>query len=46
MIKKLFMLGTMLVCMGQVSAQDVKSIQFCDKKYEYGEGKDSITLYL
>lgn len=46
MIKKIFMLGAMLACMGQVSAQDVKEIQFCDKKYEYGEGKDSITLFL
>ena len=27
-------------------AQDVKQIQFCDKKYEYGIGKDSITLFL
>ena len=27
-------------------AQDVSRIQFCDKKYEYGQGKDSITLYL
>lgn len=30
----------------QLSAQDVKQIQFCDKKYEYGLDKDSITLYL
>ena len=28
-----------------ISAQDVSKIQFCDKKYEYGEGKDSITLF-
>lgn len=28
-----------------VSAQSVKQIKFCDKKYEYGVGKDSITLY-
>lgn len=27
-------------------AQDVKEIRFCDKKYEYGIGKDSITLFL
>lgn len=27
-------------------AQDVKQIEFCDKKYEYGVGKDSITLFL
>ena len=29
-----------------INAQDVKQIQFCDKKYEYGIGKDSITLFL
>jgi len=29
-----------------LNAQDVKQIQFCDKKYEYGAGKDSITLFL
>ena len=29
-----------------ISAQDVKRIEFCDIKYEYGVGKDSITLYL
>lgn len=28
-----------------ISAQDVSKIQFCDKKYEYGQGKDSITLF-
>ena len=29
-----------------LSAQDVKEIQFSDKKYEYGIGKDSISLFL
>ena len=28
-----------------MNAQNVKEIQFCDKKYEYGIGKDSITLF-
>lgn len=28
------------------NAQDVKQIVFCDNKYEYGVGKDSITLFL
>lgn len=28
-----------------VSAQNVKQIKFCDKKYEYGIGKDSISLF-
>ncbi len=36
----------MLAGMAQVSAQDVKGIEFCDKKYEFAEGKDSITLFL
>ena len=29
-----------------MNAQDVKQIVFCDKKYEYGIGRDSITLFL
>ena len=29
-----------------LNAQDVKEIEFCDKQYEYGVGKDSITLFL
>lgn len=29
-----------------INAQDVKQIVFCDNKYEYGVGKDSITLFL
>ena len=28
-----------------VYGQNVKQIKFCDKKYEYGIGKDSLTLY-
>ena len=46
MMKKLLMIVVMLAGMAQVSAQDVKEIQFCDKKYEYKQGKDSITLFL
>lgn len=46
MMKKLLMIVVMLASMAQVSAQDVKEIQFCDKKYEYKQGKDSITLFL
>ena len=45
-MKKLLMIVAMLAGMAQVSAQDVKEIQFCDKKYEYKQGKDSITLFL
>jgi len=28
-----------------LEAQNIKTISFCDKKYEYGEGKDTVTLY-
>lgn len=28
-----------------LEAQNIKSISFADKKYEYGEGKDTITLF-
>lgn len=28
-----------------VCAQDVRQIQFCDKKYEYGAGNDTLTLF-
>lgn len=35
------LLTTVLPALGQ----DVKQIQFCDKKYEYGVGNDSLTLY-
>ena len=45
-MKKLMMICAMLACMAQANAQDVKEIQFCDKKYEYAEGKDSITLFM
>lgn len=29
----------------EANAQNIKNISFCDKKYEYGVGKDTITLY-
>ena len=38
-MKKLLMIVVMLAGMAQVSAQDVKEIQFCDKKYEYKQGR-------
>ena len=49
--KKQIMKRQMTVCailawMLHIGAQDVSQIQFCDKKYEYGLGKDSITLFL
>lgn len=46
---KLRFLSFLYICLlasMAVSAQDVSQIQFCDKKYEYGHGKDSITLFL
>lgn len=36
----------MTACLLQAQAQDVEKIQFCDKKYEYAQGKDSITLFM
>ena len=45
-MKRVLFVFALLASAFQVSAQDVKEIQFCDKKYEYGEGKDSITLFL
>lgn len=45
-MKRLFIILALLVSAFQVYAQDVAEIQFCDKKYEYGIGKDSITLFL
>ena len=45
-MKKLVLGCALLASLAQVNAQDVKKIEFCDKKYEYAEGKDSITLFL
>lgn len=39
-------LFAILALASSANAQDVAKIQFCDKKYEYGIGKDSITLFL
>lgn len=46
MIKKLWMIGALVAIVLQAMAQDVSRIEFCDKKYEYGIGKDSITLFM
>ena len=46
MIKKLWLMGALCVMVLQAAAQDVSRIEFCDKKYEYGIGKDSITLFM
>ena len=45
-MKKLCLICTLLAWAFGASAQDVKRILFCDKKYEYGQGKDSITLFI
>ena len=45
-MKRIWTACVMLACMLQAGAQDVSQIQFCDKQYEYGLGKDSITLFL
>ena len=45
-MKRLWMVCAMLACLVQTQAQDVSKIQFCDKKYEYAQGRDSITLFL
>lgn len=46
LIKRLFV-ACLLITAATASmyAQGVKNIKFCDKKYEYGLGKDSITLF-
>ena len=47
MLKSLFLaVMAFLAFAGSLRAQDVKKIEFCDKKYEYGIGKDSISLFL
>ena len=46
MIKKLLLMGALCAMVLQVAAQDVSRIEFCDKKYEYGIGRDSITLFM
>lgn len=44
--KCILLVATLITLTMHLWAQDVKKIQLCDKKYEYGVGKDSITLYL
>lgn len=45
-MKRILTVLTLILVAVSMNAQDVKQIQFCDKKYEYGIGKDSITLFL
>lgn len=45
-MKKLLFVGILLAMVLKVSAQNVSQIEFCDKRYEYAAGKDSITLFM
>lgn len=45
-MKRFFTFIVFLLTVLSLGAQDVKEIQFSDKKYEYGIGKDSIALFL
>lgn len=44
-IRKLLSLLLLFTAVTPIYGQNVKEIKFCDKKYEYGAGKDSLTLY-
>ncbi|WP_455663862.1 FHA domain-containing protein [Phocaeicola sp.] len=45
MAQKLLTVMILIVSAWSLCAQNVSKIQFCDKKYEYEVGKDSITLF-
>lgn len=45
MIRKLTVLCLLITTILPGYGQNVKRIKFCDKKYEYGVGNDSLTLY-
>lgn len=45
MIFRVFTAIGLLFSCGLLNAQNVSEIQFCDRKYEYEIGKDSITLF-
>lgn len=45
-MKRIVAILTFVAVAFSMNAQDVKQIVLCDKKYEYGVGKDSITLFL
>ena len=44
-VRKLMLLCLLITVIVPIWGQNVKQIKFCDKKYEYGVGKDSLTLY-
>lgn len=45
MIFRVFTVLGLWFTTGLLNAQNVSEIQFCDRKYEYETGKDSITLF-
>lgn len=45
MIFRVFTVFSLLLSTSLLNAQNVSEIQFCDRKYEYEIGKDSITLF-
>lgn len=45
MILRMLMVVGFMFTTGFVKAQEVSEIQFCDRKYEYEIGRDSITLF-
>ena len=45
MILRALMVVTLVVSTSMLEAQNVAKIQFCDRKYEYAVGKDSLTLF-
>ena len=45
MIFRVFMVVGLFFSTGLLNAQNVSEIQFCDRKYEYEMGKDSISLF-
>lgn len=46
MMKKFWLICVLCAIALRIAAQDVSRIEFCDKKYEYGIGKDSVTLFM
>ena len=45
MILRALMIVGLLASISMLKAQNVSKIQFCDRKYEYAIGKDSLTLF-
>lgn len=43
-IRRLIALFWVITVILPVFGQDIKQIKFCDNKYEYGVGNDSLTL--